>query len=91
MDRFLEALAKELVQRGKAGWIMAIADRAGLPVALCTASATPHETNFVSTLNPLRLVTRYERYATHFLAFLKLAAFIFLAKITYELKMRLSD
>ena len=130
---------------------MAIADRSGLPVALCTASASPHETTFVSTLivkrltegkpgkligdkaydsDPLdevcrelgveliaphrrnrtkartqdgrklrrykrrwkverlfawlqnyrRLVTRYERYAANFLALLKLAAFILLAK-----------
>lgn len=29
---------------------MAITDRAGLPVALCTASASPHETKFVKEL-----------------------------------------
>ena len=130
---------------------MAIADRAGLPVALSTASAAPHETTFVRPLilgrltagkprnligdkaydsDPLdatcrtlggeliapprthrikprsqdgrklrrykrrwkierlfawrhnyrRLVTRYERSAANFLAFLKLAAFLILAK-----------
>ena len=80
VDRLLEALAKELEQRGKGSRIMVIADRAGLPVALCTASAAPHETTFVSTIRPLRLVTRRERYATNCLASLKLAAFIFLAK-----------
>ena len=29
---------------------MAIADRSGLPVALCTGSASPHETRFVQDL-----------------------------------------
>ena len=29
---------------------MAIADGAGLPIALCTASASPHETKFVKEL-----------------------------------------
>ena len=29
---------------------MAIADRAGLPVAICTGSASPHETKFVKQL-----------------------------------------
>ena len=130
---------------------MAIADRAGLPVALSTASASPHETTFVRSLilghltagkprnligdkaydsaplaalcrtlgveliapprtnrtkprsqdgrklrrykrrwkierlfawlhNYCRLVTRYERSAANFLAFLKLAALLLLAK-----------
>ncbi len=130
---------------------MAIADRAGLPIALCTGSASPHETKFVTELidhritqgkperligdkaydsDPLdneckklgvtmiaphkanrkkpktqdgralqrykrrwkverlfawlqnyrRLVTRFEYYVENFLAFLKLAAFMILAK-----------
>lgn len=130
---------------------MAIADGAGLPIALCTGSASPHETKFVKELidqcvtedkperligdkaydsDPLddtcqalgvtmiaphkfnrkkpktqdgramrrykrrwkverlfawlqnyrRLVTRFEYYVENFLAFLKLAAFMILAK-----------
>ena len=37
-------------KRGKGSKVMAIADRAGLPVALCTGSASPHETKFVKAL-----------------------------------------
>lgn len=138
-------------KRGKGSKVMAIADRASLPVALCTGSASPHETKFVKGLidhrategkpdrligdkaydsDPLdeqcealdvtmiaphkinrkrlksqdgralrrykrrwkverlfawlqnyrRLVTRFEYYVENFLAFLKLAAFMILAK-----------
>ena len=35
---------------GKGCKVMAIADRSGLPVALCTGSASPHETRFVQEL-----------------------------------------
>ena len=84
MERLLEALAKDLEQRGqinldecfvdgsfsaakkggpasarpsggRGAKVMAIADRAGLPVALSTASATPHETTFVRRLITGRL------------------------------------
>ncbi|MGH8193860.1 MAG: IS5 family transposase [Woeseiaceae bacterium] len=84
MNRLLEALAKDLEQRGKINLeecfidgsfsaakkgalafgktkrgkgckVMAIADRAGLPIALCTASASPHETKFVKQLIEHRL------------------------------------
>lgn len=34
---------------GKGTKLMAIADAAGLPVAVCTASARPHEVNLVET------------------------------------------
>ena len=34
-------------KRGKGTKIMAVADRAGLPIALCTASASPHEVTLV--------------------------------------------
>ena len=37
-------------KRDKGCNIMATADRSGLPVSLCTASATPHETTFLGTL-----------------------------------------
>ena len=138
-------------KRGKGCKVMAIADRDGLPVALCTASASPHETQFVQQLihscltqdkpdkligdkaydsDPLdkecqalgvtliaphktnrkkpktqdgrvlrrykrrwkverlfawlhnyrRLITRFEYYMENFLAFLKLASFMILAK-----------
>ncbi|MFC1680708.1 IS5 family transposase [Pseudomonadota bacterium] len=138
-------------KRGKGSKNMAIADRTGLPVALCTGSASPHETKFVTELidqcftedkherligdkaydsDPLdaacaakgvtmisphktnrkkpksqdgralrrynrrwkverlfawlqnyrRLVTRFEYHIENFLAFLKLAAFMILAK-----------
>lgn len=51
-------------KRGKGTKVMAIADRHGLPVAICTASASPHEITLVrDTLNaffldelPLRLI-----------------------------------
>jgi transposase len=137
--------------RGKGSKVMAIADRTGLPVALCAGSASPHETKFVKELiehritegkpdrligdkaydsDPLdtecdaigvtmisphksnrkkpktqdgralrrykrrwkverlfawlqnyrRLVTRFEYHIGNFLAFLKLAAFMILAK-----------
>jgi IS5 family transposase len=35
---------------GKGSKVMAIADRTGLPVALCAGSASPHETKFVKEL-----------------------------------------
>ena len=44
-------------QAGKGCKVMAIADRAGLPVALSTASAAPHETTFVRLLITGRLTT----------------------------------
>ena len=44
-------------KRGKGCKVMAIADRAGLPVALSTASAAPHETTFVRLLITGRLTT----------------------------------
>ncbi len=37
-------------KRGKGCNVMAIADRSGLPVALCTGSTSPHETRFVTDL-----------------------------------------
>ncbi len=35
-------------KRGKGSKLMAVADRAGLPLAMCTASAAPHESTLVA-------------------------------------------
>src|SRR5688500_12322467 len=49
-------------KRGKGTKIMAIADGAGLPLAITIASASPHETTLVgSTLNDSRLPATPER------------------------------
>ena len=37
-------------KRGKGSKVMAITDRAGLPIALCTGSASPHETKYIKEL-----------------------------------------
>jgi transposase len=43
-------------KRGKGTKIMAVADRAGLPVAVCTASASPHEVTLVEATLSARFV-----------------------------------
>ncbi len=43
-------------RRGKGSKIMAIADRHGLPVAICVASASPHETQLVEATLTQRFV-----------------------------------
>ena len=63
-ERKKKGLCVGKTKRGKGTKIMAIADRAGLPVAITIASASPHETRLVAqTLNasflpdnPLRLI-----------------------------------
>jgi transposase len=43
-------------KRGKGTKIMAMADRAGLPLAVCTASASPHEVTLVDATLTARFV-----------------------------------
>ena len=43
-------------KRGKGTKIMAIADRSGLPVALCIASASPHEVTLVEDVLDARFI-----------------------------------
>ena len=43
-------------KRGKGSKLMAVADRAGLPLAVCTASASPHEVTLVAPTLDSRFV-----------------------------------
>ena len=43
-------------KRGKGTKLMAVADRAGLPIAVCTASASPHEVTLVDAVINARFV-----------------------------------
>lgn len=43
-------------KRGKGTKLMAVADRAGLPIAVCTASASPHEVTLVDAVLNARFV-----------------------------------
>jgi transposase len=44
-------------KRGKGTKVMAVADRTGLPIAVCTASASPHEVTLVQSVLDARFVT----------------------------------
>ena len=48
-------------KRGKGTKLMAVADRAGLQVATCTASASPHEVTLVQTTLETRAVAELPR------------------------------
>ncbi len=43
-------------KRGKGTKLMAVADRAGLPIAVCTASASPHEVTLIDAVLNARFV-----------------------------------
>jgi transposase len=55
-ERILEELARDLKERGKGTKLMAMADRTGLPLAVCAASASPHEVTLVAATLDSRFV-----------------------------------